>query len=410
MATPEPLKPFPTGSELAQHWALDPRLLFLNHGSFGACPLPVLAKQAALRERLERDPVGFFVREFEPLLDQARCALAGLLGAPPEDLCFVANATTGVNTVLRSLALRPGDEILTTDHEYNACRNAVDYVAQRAGARVVIAPIPFPIAGPQEALAAVLARVTTRTRLLLIDHVTSPTALVLPVEGIVRELAVRGIDVLVDGAHGPGMLALDLRALGAAYYAGNCHKWLCAPKGAGLLYVRPDRQTGLRPLVISHGANSTRRDRSRFRLEFDWTGTQDPTPYLCVGDAIEFMSGLVPGGWPELRARNHALAIEGRRILCERLSITPPCPAEMLGAMAALTLADGPGAAPPDGVPAEDPLERELAERHGIVVPVLRWPSPPLRILRISAQVYNHADQYVTLAEAVAGALGRPSR
>ena len=388
-------------------WPLDPDILFLNHGSFGACPIPVLQAQLRVLERLERNPVGFLTREFEPQLDEARRALAEFVEAPAEDLVFVPNATTGVNTVLRSLPLDRGDEILVTSHEYNACRNALDFIAGLAGARVVTVSIPFPIAGPELIVSAVLERVTPRTRLLLIDHVTSPTALILPVEPLVRELNARGIDTLVDGAHGPGMLPLQLQALGAANYTGNCHKWLCAPKGAGFLYARPDRQVGLRPLVISHGANATRRDRSRFRLEFDWTGTQDPAPYLCVPVAIRVLGSLLPGGWNALRARNHALAVEGRRILCEALGIAPPCPEEMLGSMAALPLETGEAAAPADGVPVDDPLERALFDRYRIVVPVFRWPDPPARIVRISAQAYNRAEQYDRLARALRDELGR---
>jgi len=389
-------------NDLNRYWALDPAVHFLNHGSFGACPIPVLEAQARLRERLERNPIAFFVREWEPLLDEARAALAEFVGARPADLVFVPNATTGVNSVLQSLELRAGDELLTTSHEYNACRNALDYVAARAGARVVSVTIPFPITGPAAVIEAVLARATPRTRLLLVDHITSPTALVLPIEQLVRELSARGVDTLIDGAHGPGMLPLRLDELGAAYYTGNCHKWLCAPKGAGFLHVRADRQAGLRPLVISHGANATRRDRSRFHLELDWTGTHDPTPYLCVPEAIRFLGGLLPGGWEALRARNRALAIEARTLLCEKLGIAPPCPEAMLGSMASVPLATGPAVAPPDGVPCEDPLERVLFDKHRIVVPVMRWHDPPARITRVSAQAYNRREQYEALAAALA--------
>lgn len=392
----------PTTDDLARLWGLDPAVRFLNHGSFGACPIPVREAQARLRERLERNPVAFFVREWEPLLDAARAALAEFVGARPADLVFVPNATTGVNTALGALELRTGDELLTTSHEYNACRNALEAVAARAGARVISVPIPFPITGPDVVVEAVLSRVTPRTRLLLVDHITSPTALILPVEELVRELNARGIDTLVDGAHGPGMLPLRLDALGAAYYTGNCHKWLCAPKGAAFLHVRADRQAGLRPLVISHGANALRRDRSRFQLEFDWTGTHDPTPYLCVPEAIRFLGGLLPGGWDALRARNRGLAIEARDILCETLGIAPPCPESMLGSMASVPLALGPSVAPPDGVPCEDPLERVLFERYGIVVPVMRWHDPPARITRVSAQAYNRREQVEALAAALA--------
>ena len=387
-------------SSLARFWTLDPAVTFLNHGSFGACPRPVLEAQQRLRERLERQPVRFFVRDLEPLLDDARSALAAFLGADPEGLVFVTNATTAVNAVLRSLALAPGDQLLVTDHAYNACRNALDFVAAAAGARVVVVPVPFPLASADAVVEAVLAQVTPHTRLALLDHVTSPTGLVLPIERLVRALAARGIDTLVDGAHAPGMLPLDLRALGAAYYAGNCHKWLCAPKGAGFLHVRRERQGGVRPVVISHGANSPRTDRSRLLLEFDWTGSHDPTAYLCVPEAIRFLGGLLPGGWPELMARNRQLALEARRILCDALDAMPPAPEEMVGALAAVPLPDG-ADAPLRSPLYVDPLQDVLLERYRIEVPIVPWPAPPKRLVRVSCQLYNARDDYERLATAL---------
>ncbi|MBN2505472.1 MAG: aminotransferase class V-fold PLP-dependent enzyme [Verrucomicrobia bacterium] len=382
-------------------WPLDPAVTFLNHGSFGSCPHAVLAAQRQWRERLERQPVRFFVRDLEPLLDTARAGLARFLGADPGALAFVPNATTGVNTVLRALRFRRGDELLVTNHEYNACRNALQFVAERSGARVVEVPVPFPLESADAVIDAVLRRVTRRTRLLLIDHVTSQTGLVLPVEPLVRELDARGVDTLIDGAHAPGMVPLNLGRLGAAYYTGNCHKWLCAPKGAAFLHVRPDRQRLVRPLTISHGANSPRSDRPRFLLEFDWTGTCDPSPWLSIPAALHFIPSLLTGGWRAVMTRNHSLALAARRRLARTLGVPVPCPEDMIGAMAALPLPEAPSAAPMKSPLYLDPLQDTLLDRYRIEVPVIPWPAPPRRLLRVSAQLYNALPQYDRLARAL---------
>ena len=384
-----------------RHWLLDPALIFLSHGVFGACPQPVLDMQNAWRARMERRPLQFLARELETHLDVARECLADFVGAAAGDLVFVPNATAGLNTVLRSLVFQPGDELLVTSHEYNASRNALDFVAQRAGARVVVVSLPFPLRGPDEIVAAVLARVTPRTRLALLDHVTSQTGLVLPLARLVDELAQRGVDTLVDGAHAPGMVPLDLTRLGAAYYTGNAHKWLCAPKGVALLHVRRDKQELIRPLVISHGANSARRDRSRFLIESAWPGTWDPSACLSVPAAIRFVGSLLPGGWPEVMARNRALALAARKVLCARLGIAEPCPGELIGSLAAIPLP----AAASDALPAppfnEYPLQDALRVKHQIEVPIIPWPGPPARMLRLSAQLYNSLPQYELLARAL---------
>ncbi|HYZ87986.1 MAG TPA: aminotransferase class V-fold PLP-dependent enzyme [Myxococcales bacterium] len=386
-------------AELARHWTLDPAVAFLNHGSFGACPSHVLAVQQELRARIERQPVLFLSRELESLLDAARAALGQFVDADPDDLAFVPNATTGVNTVLRSLRFGPGDELLTTDHAYNACRNALRAVAQ-SGARVVTTAVPWPGTAPARVVDAVLGAVTARTRLALLDHVTSPTGLIFPVETLVRALQERGVDTVVDGAHAPGMLSLSIRGLGAAYYTGNCHKWLCTPKGSGFLHVRRDRQERMLPLAISHGYNSNRTDRSRFRLLFDWGGTDDPTPFLCIPEAIRFLGALLPGGWPELMQRNRALALEGRAVLCAALRIPEPAPAEMIGSLASVPLPDSTGPLPDPGS-LYDPVQRTLYDRYRIEVPVFTFPEHPRRLVRISAQLYNSRSQFELLARAL---------
>jgi isopenicillin-N epimerase len=385
---------------MKEHWLLDPKITFLNHGSFGATPRPVLARQDEIRRRLEEEPVRFMVRELEPLLDAARAEVAGFVGADPDDIAFLTNATAGVNAVLRSLDLDKHDEIIVTNHEYNASRNAIDYAAGLAGAKVVPIDIPFPIDSADIVVERIVAAVTERTRLLLIDHITSQTAIIFPLERIIAALTARGIDTLVDGAHAPGMLPLDLRSLGAAFYTGNFHKWVCAPKGAAFLYVRANRRYEIHPAIISHGFNSTRRDRSRYHIEFDWTGTFDPSPWLCVPEALRFVASLVPGGWPEVMRRNHDLAVRGRDIICERLSIPKPAPDAMLGSMAAIPLPDGVLTAAPALY--GDPLQDALLEQFAIEVPVVPWPQPPKRVLRISAHLYNEVSEYEKLASALA--------
>lgn len=390
-------------------WTLDPAVTFLNHGSFGACPTPVLAAQRAWQDRLEADPVDFLGRQLEGLVDAARSEVAAFVGADPDDLAFVPNATVGISTVLRSLRFRPGDEILVDTHEYNAARNAVTFAADRDGARVVVAEIPFPIRDRGQVTEAILACVTPHTKLALISHVTSPTALIFPIAELVSELGERGIDTLVDGAHAPGMVALDVDAIGAAYYTGNCHKWLCGPKGTAFLHVRRDRQKDLRPLAISHGANSLRTDRSPFRLEFDWTGTADPSGYLALPTAIRFMGSLLPGGWTELMATNRGLALAARDLLCEAFAVDPPAPDDMLGSMVTVPL---PRPGPASSLPGDASIGEALFKSFRIEVPIIEIPAPvdgaleagdavPERFVRISAQRYNTLDQYARLADAL---------
>ena len=387
-------------SSFARHFSLDPDVVYLNHGAFGACPRVVQSKQLEFRERLEHNPLHFFVRELEGLLDHTRAVLAPFLGASAEDLAFVPNATAGVNTVLAALDLEPGAEIVITDHTYNACKNAVQYWAARRSHQVRIAKIPFPISSPDELSAAILAEITDRTRLVLLDHVTSPTGLIAPVQSLVRTLHERGIDSLVDGAHAPGMLPVDLERIGAAYYTGNLHKWCCAPKGAAFLWVRRDRQARIHPLVISHGWSAPRTDRSRFLLEFDWTGTLDASAILSVPMALSFLEGLFEGGFPALYAHNHALALKGRDTLCAALGTAPPCPDSMLGSLAvALFPKQTPQA------PTAEALYHALVAR-GIEVPIVPAPSHPSGFVRIAAQVYNSASEFVVLAEALRDELG----
>jgi isopenicillin-N epimerase len=379
---------------LASLWCLDPSVTYLNHGSFGACPSAVLEVQASLRMEMEREPVDFLVAVLPARLDAAREALAVFLGAAPQDLVFVPNATAGVNAVLRSLILGPGDELLLTNHTYAACRKTVDYVAGRTGARVVVAQLPFPCRDEEEIVSSVMKCVSPRTRLALLDHVTSPTALILPIARLVNDLRTRGVDTLVDGAHAPGMVPLRLEALGAAYYTGNAHKWLCAPKGAGFLHVRRDRQAQLHPNIISHGYTAG------FRAEFDWPGTFDPTPWLCVPEALRFIGGLLPAGWPQVMAVNRDLTLKARVLMLESSGVDAPCPDAMIGSMASVPLPPAAVGAPAHRLDCEG-LHDWFRERG-----VETWFHPhPLPLLRISAQLYNDLDQFKRLAALLAEAL-----
>lgn len=387
-------------------WTLDRKVDFLNHGSFGACPQVVLDHQASLRGQMEREPVRFFEREAPVLAETAREALGRFVGAPADALALVPNVTVALNAAMRSCALGPGDEVIITDHEYNASKNIAEVVAAERGARVRTARVPFPCAGPGAVVEAVLNEVTPRTRVALIDHVTSQTALIFPVQDIARELHGRGVEVVVDGAHAPGMLPLDIEALGVAFYGGNCHKWMCAPKGAGFLYVRSDFKSRVRAPIVSHGATESATER--FRKEFDWMGTLDVTSFLSVPRAIQFLADL-PGGVEQVRASNRALSLAARSVLQEALGAGPlPAPDEMLGSMASLPL---PAPLLHRYEPAASALELDalhnaLFDRYRIDVPVMGCPAHPGRMLRVSAQLYNSLSQYERLGGALRELMG----
>ena len=395
----------PYGPEIP--WRLDPGVTFLNHGSFGACPVPVLEAQRAMIDELEARPIEFLWTNFLERVDAARREVAAFLNADPEGFVFVPNATTGVSTVLRSLQLQPGDELLTTNHEYNAILNAQAEVARLTGARLVIARLPLEIESDAQALETILAAVTSRTRLAVVSQVTSPTATVLPVAEIVRALDARGVDTLVDAAHAPGMLPIDVEALGAAYWTTNGHKWLCGPKGSGVLHVRADRRDQIHPLVISHGFNDLRPDRPRLWKEFDWTGTGDPTPYLALPVALRTVGALYPNGWPAVMRANHELVVQGQAAIAKALGVTPRIPEDMLGSMAMVPLP-----IPPMPDARIDALKASIVTEERIEVPIHGWPVPAARespdalpeavVVRISAQLYNEPADYERLADALA--------
>lgn len=361
----------PDGS-LRDLFLLDPDVTFLNHGSFGACPRPVFEAYQRWQLALEREPVDFLSRRADGLLAEARAALGAYLHADPESLTFVPNATAGMNTVARSLDLRPGDEILTTDHEYGAVDLTWRYVERHSGAKVVRAAIPLPVTTPAAFVDQLWSRVTPRTRLISISHITSPTALIFPVAEVCRRARAAGILTAVDGAHAPGQIDLDLEALGADFYTGNCHKWLCAPKGSAFLYARPEHHAQLDPVIISWGWE----EGNSFVQRTQWQGTRDLAAFLAVPDAIAFQQAH---NWAAVRAECHTLALETRRRMAEQTGLAPISPdsAEWIGQMAAMLV---------PGCDAQE-LARHLWEDHRIEIPVVQWGGRTF--VRISVQGYN---------------------
>ena len=364
----------------------------------------MLDAQQALIRKLEQDPIGFLApeRTLLPKPDQVRELIGQLFQAPARDIAFVRNATKGVNAVLRSIPFRFGDEVLVTNHGDNACNNAARYALERAGGSITVADFSFPIRSPDEVVKAIQAKRSERTRLILVDHVTSPTGLILPVEEIVQLAHRHNVRVLIDGAHALGMLPLDLERLDVDYYTANHHKWLCGPKTSGMLYVRRELQSEVRPTVISHGANTDQYGTSRFLAEFNWIGTFDPSPLLAMPTAVEFLSGLFDGGLPALMDANRTLAIAGRQVLLERLNLAEPAPAEMIGSLATIPLP----ATEQLSVDAITSWQRELFTHYQIEVPLFNRPGSGA-CLRISAQAYNSLDQYQRLADAICQSMPR---
>jgi isopenicillin-N epimerase len=372
-------------------WLLDPRFTFLNHGSFGATPRTVLAEQDAWRRRMEAHPGDFFA-SLPRLLREAAQGLAACLGGAGDDYVFVENATAGCNAVLASLGFAAGDEVLLTDHAYPAIQRAAEHLVRRTGVRVVTVQVPYPVSTAAEIIAAVAPHLGARTRLALFDHITSPTAVIFPVRELTALARAVGAQVLIDGAHAPGMLALDIPSIGADYYVGNCHKWLMAPKGSAFLWASPERQAGLHPLVISHGY------RQGFAQEFDWTGTRDPSAWLTIPAAIAFHQDL---GGEHLRRRNVALAQQAGAMLAERLVTVRGASDALTGAMATVRVHHSSPATRDDAQRLRDGLNA----RYAIDVAVTAFAGHLW--LRVSAQAYNRAEDYLRLAEAMRAG-GRP--
>ena len=345
----------------------------------------------------------FLLREYIPVLPGILERLEIFTGASPGSVVLVPNATTGVNTVLSNLQLNPGDELLTTGQEYFASRNALEFYAHRNSAEIVEVPIDVPVSGPDQVIDSIMSRITSRTVLVLVDHISSATGMIYPIEELIQKLDKLGIDVLVDGAHGPGMVPLNLAELGAAYYTCYCLKVQFPPGTAAILYVRPDRQNGFRPAVMSHFASDFKTELSEFQVEFSWNGTIDPTPRMTIPFTIDYLEKLHPGGWGGIMKDNHEKMARASELISEKLGLQLTCPLSMLGSMGAVILSyKAPSGLPhPEGI---DPLWTWLLREKQIEIPVIHTSDPPGRFLRFSAQLYNGDAEYEYLACALKNA------
>jgi isopenicillin-N epimerase len=382
---------------MLERWALDPSILYLNHGTVGAPPRRVLEAQQAIRDEIERQPAHFLLRELADIGDgikrlarqrmrDAADRVAGFLGARGQDLVFTDNVTTALNAVLQSLPFEKGDEILMTDLRYGAIGHAAEHAAQRAGAVVRVAQIPYPFT-PDGVIQAIVSEITPRTRLLVVDHISSESALLFPLAEIAALARERGVPVLVDGAHVPGAIELEIPRLGVDWYAGNLHKWAWSPRSAGLLWASPERQSLLHPAVISWGWGKG------YTQQFDWVGTRDPSPWLAAPAAIDYLHEL---GWSEVREYNHRLAWDGARRLADVWGTRFETPESMIGTMATVPLPERFGSTPDEALR----LRRALFEEDRIEVQIHAWRG---RLwTRISAQIYVAMADMERFAEAVA--------
>ena len=344
--------------------------MFLNHGSFGACPKPVFEAYQRWQLELERQPVEFLGRRVEGLLDVARTALADYLHGAAENLVIVPNATSGVNIAARSIRLQPGDEILTTDQEYGACSYAWQHNCERSGAKYVVRPMPLPMTTPEAFVEHFWQGVTPRTRVIYLSHITSPTALIFPVEDICRRARKAGIISVIDGAHAPGQIPLDMERIGADFYAATCHKWMCTPKGSGFLYVRPEHQWPIEPLIVSWGWT----EGASFVTRNQRQGTRDPAAYLTVPTAIEWMKA---NHWDEVRARCHALGVELRQQIDDWSDQPPVAPESWFSQMFSAVL-------PPCDA---EVVKRRLYDDYRVEVPLTLVAGR--QGVRVSLQAYN---------------------
>jgi isopenicillin-N epimerase len=388
---------FPTYSHLAKYWGLNKDIVYLNHGSFGATPTAVLEKQQQYQKEMEAEAIEFYIDNLPNLLNESKTALANFVGTSTHNIVFTQNTTTGVNTILKSIIGREGDEWLTTNHGYGACVHALKHYAAKNKCEVVVAAVDYPVKTEEDMIAAIEKSITPKTTIALIDYVTSASAIIFPVKKIIELLHSKGIKVIIDAAHCPGMIDFSIDDLQPDFFIANCHKWICSPKGSAFIYVAPEHQQMISPLVISHYNDSQVGEAAHWSNQFMWDGTHDYSAYICVKEALEHLPTLHQDGWAGIKKHNRELAFTAATKIAEALKVQLPAPKELLGSIINIPMPNG--ETPEKFFHHNQALKNKLFKRYNVEVPVFLFPKAPQQWMRISAQLYNSMEQYDYLIE-----------
>jgi isopenicillin-N epimerase len=381
----------PKPSTLFEKWNLNPSIVHLNHGSFGGTPKFIIDKQKEYIDKLESEPVDFSVRQWYPLYYENKKALADFVGTSEHHIYLVPNTTIGINHILHNQK-ESNKQWLTTNHAYGACIHAFHKIGEERGNEIIKVQIPFPLHSENEILEQLENNLSPRTSLALIDYITSATAIIFPIKKIIDLLHNRGVKVIVDAAHAPGMVDFNIDALDADYFVANCHKWICSPKGSAFVYVNPKHQKEYKPIFYSFYNDWNTEEAAHWSNQFIWEGTKDYSAYLCIKDALSYMPSLINGGWNEIRTHNRNLAIQGAKLIANKLGVELPVPESMLGSIVNIPLWD-------DKIPLKffnyyTEVKNILYDKYKIEVPCILFPQAPKQYVRVSAQLYNSIEEY----------------
>lgn len=382
----------PPYSPLGKQWPLTADKVYLNHGSFGATPTAVLQAQSAYQLAMEAEAIVHFIDELPQLITTSKQALARYVHADANNIAFVPNTTTGINTILSGMPKQAGQHWLTTNHAYGACASAFKHYALLNGCAVNVANVPYPIQNEAQILQAIADAVTPQTTVALIDFITSATATIFPVAAIIKHLQSKNITVIIDAAHAPGMVDFSIENLAPDYLVANCHKWICSPKGSAFMYVAPQHQPHIYPLVISHYNDTAIGTAANWSNQHLWQGTKDYSAYLAVKDALDYLPTLVNGTWATVMAHNHHLVVQAANLIANTLGVALPTPVSMVGSICCIPMPNG--AAPSHKFHSNTALKNTLFNKYNIEVMVTQFPAAPTQWLRISAQLYNSMAQY----------------